>query len=85
MVGLFRCVPASVPFSDLLKSWGGSVTGTYMVRLGHSTDVLIQARVLSIARVCVIAIYSTFGGNMAMSTVPQSTWPVLCSVPMGKD
>ena len=26
--------------------------------------MLMQARVLAIARVCVIAIYSTFGGNM---------------------
>ena len=28
--------------------------------------MLMQARVLSIARVCVIDIYSTFGGNMAV-------------------
>ena len=47
--------------------------------------MLIQARVLSIARVGVIAIYSTSAGTWAMSTVPQSTWPVLYSVPMGKD
>ena len=50
MVGLVRCVPVSVLFSDLLKSWGGrSVTGPYIVRLGHSivygyVDTGVRAR-----------------------------------------
>ena len=47
--------------------------------------MLIQARVLAIARVCVIAYIVRLAGTWAMSTVPQSTWPVLYSVPMGKD
>ena len=47
--------------------------------------MLIQARVLAVARVCVIAIYSTFGGNMGYeSTVPQSTWPVFVYCADGK-
>ena len=65
IVGLFRRVPVSGPLSDLLKSWGGSVTGTCMVPRGgvvvwatvKCTDMLMQARALSIARVCVIDLY----------------------------
>ena len=30
MVGLVRCVPVSILFSDLLKSWGEECDGTHM-------------------------------------------------------
>ena len=60
-------MPVSGPLSDLLMSWwgGGSVTGTCMVPRGgvvvwatvKCTDMLMQARALSIARVCVIDLY----------------------------
>ena len=41
---------------------------------------------LAIARVCVIDIHIIrLAGTWAMSTVPQSTWPVMYSVPMGTD
>ena len=37
MVSLVRCVPVSVLFSDLLKSWGGGgCDGTHMLPQGHS-------------------------------------------------
>ena len=36
MVGLVRCVPVSILFSDLLKSWGGECDGTHMLPQGHS-------------------------------------------------
>ena len=40
--------------------------------------MLIWARVLAIARVCVMARHIVrLAGTWAMSTVPQSTWPVL--------
>ena len=58
-------MPVSGPLSDLLKSWGGSVTGRCMVPRGgvvvwatvKCTDMLMQACALSIARVCVIDLY----------------------------
>ena len=69
MVELVRCVPVSVLFSDLLKSWGRSVTGTYIVRLGHCrvygyVDIGACARYCSC--LCHSYAYSTFGGNMGL-------------------
>ena len=74
MVGLVRCVPVSVLFSDLLKSWGEECDGAHIYYIWATvecTDMLIQARVLAIARVCVIAIYIVrWRETWAMSTVP---------------
>ena len=48
MVGLLRCVPISVPFSDLLV--------LLLWATVECTDMVIKARVLSIDHVCVIDI-----------------------------
>ena len=89
--GLVRCVPVSVPFSDLPKSWGGggSVTGTQLVPTGHSRSVHMylrgHARPIS-ARVCVICIHIDIGGSMGLSVLCAATRVSVCNnVPMGKD
>ena len=68
MVGLVRCVPVSVPFSDLLKSWGGVWRAHiwYVWATVECTDVLIQACVLSVARACVIDIIVHLAGTWAV-------------------
>ena len=55
--------------SQTYLSLGGGVWRAhiwYVWATVECTDMLIQARVLSIARVCVIAIYSTLAGTWAV-------------------
>ena len=78
MFGLVRCVPVSVPFSDLLKSWGGGcVTGTQLVPMGHSkkcTHVFTWAHVTYI-RACLRHRYthSSWREHGLLSAVHENT------------
>ena len=89
MVGLFRCVPVSVPFSDLLKSWGG-VWRAHVWYVWATVVVLIyvDAGARALHRSCLRhrSIYSTFGGNVGCwvqcRRAHDQFW---YSVPMGED
>ena len=76
MFGLVRCVPVSILFSDLLKSWGEECDGTHMLPQGHSRSVHMylrgRARPIS-ARACVIGIHIDIGGSMGLSMLCATT------------